>query len=62
MGFIDLKLGGTISGVKAAGGSIPFKHRATNHIAKANCSLFNLPFCFISQSDLKMNSGDMICK
>lgn len=54
IGFTDLKLGGTISGVKAAGGSIPLRHLATNHIAKANCSLFNLPFCFTSQSDLKV--------
>lgn len=51
--LIDLKLGGTISGVKVDGRSMPFKHLATNHIANANCSLFSLPICLISHNPLK---------
>jgi hypothetical protein len=49
----DRKLGGTMSGVKVGGGSTPFRHRATNHIAKANCSLFSFPLCLISHRALQ---------
>lgn len=50
---MDRKLGGIMSGVRAWGGSEPFRHLATNHMAKANCSLFNLPVCLMSHNALR---------
>ncbi len=35
--------GGTMSGVKAAGGSLPDCLREMNHIANINCSGLSLP-------------------
>ena len=52
LGLIE---GGTISGVNAAGGSLPDCFRFINHIARANCSGFNLPSCFISHKFLKVS-------
>lgn len=52
-GLFVRKLGGTISGVKVGGTSMPFMYLAINHIANANCSLFNLPLCFISHKALQ---------
>ena len=49
---LDLKDGGTISGVSCAGRLAPFFFSDTRCIANANCSTFSLPVFFISHNDL----------
>ena len=46
--------GGTMSGVRAAGGSLPACFCWINHMANANCSGFNFPSWLMSQRFLKM--------
>ena len=46
-------VGGTMSGVRAAGGSLPACFRCISHMAKANCSGFNFPSCFMSHRFLQ---------
>ena len=52
-----LILGGTMSGVKAAGGSRPACFLWMNHIARANCSGFNLPSWWISHKFLRKSKS-----
>ena len=44
--------GGTISGVRDAGGSLPDCFRLISHMASANCSGFNFPSWLMSHKFL----------